>query len=826
MRKIVAIVGGGLILLTSSVFGQTLPHTTSILKGDGTGGAAAATSADVAALGQLTNDVNNVNQNSQNTNNVIEAAAFPGSNCGSKILAAITAFNNSPKTINVSQACGMTIQDNVILQPGQHLKFTEGGTWTVSGIGSYGWLNSGLYMSDNTSIEGVGPQVIIQTAPVAGGPSGLTGISISPGTLNNNSAKHATVRNLTMDCNADGWYAFNGGSGGGNCIDIQGANDTVTDGVSDITLDHIWFKNTAGAGLVIAATTEAPVTDPHDIHADYLNFDQGYAFDIHLGIGVRNVTFDHTTIHNFMKPFAIPITSAVSSDGTHITLTTVLPIPNDFQVVNGGFIYVKDCADPKYDVVKVIGAPSQLDSTNPDGTTTLQYHNLTGGAGASTTGCTVTLQNAQAPIREELSPTNTSSAVTFDHTEGYNDYQAQEFFFEIYGDILYNSHILNSILDANGSIGGNSISMKFQDGSIENNNLKNGAGGQLGNGCECGGSGNIYKGNHINSGALMAGLGNNVIIADNSFTGCQVNGSILTNSLTNFSITGNSINNSCATNGSGIVLGWEGGNVPINSGVVANNTITMGGVLNAGITLGGDSTSTSLTIAHNIVRNAGFGITVFNNSDGSYPTLGNITLSKNDFSNVATQPVSLGGTANVIFDDNIFPSIAKVDTESQTGLTVYDHINLLLMVAVGTGSSVVVGGGSGTSWVYTCVGYDAAGNNTAPINIGTSDNATLSSTTHSHFINCPYFKGATGTKMWRIAGGTGFVAGKVVDVGNPAGGYYDTTGTAIIDTTTPPLSASGAFTITVNGTPGVSVNGTSCTVKAIVNGIITSATCP
>jgi hypothetical protein len=74
MRKVLVIVTGGLIFLTSAVFGQTLPHTTSILKGDGVGGAAAATSADIAALGQLSNDVNNVNQKSCAVNGVLNPA--------------------------------------------------------------------------------------------------------------------------------------------------------------------------------------------------------------------------------------------------------------------------------------------------------------------------------------------------------------------------------------------------------------------------------------------------------------------------------------------------------------------------------------------------------------------------------------------------------------------------------------------------------------------------------------------------------------------------------------------------------------------------------
>lgn len=69
----------------------------------------------------------------KNLSNVRYANAFGGSNCGAKINAAVSDLGASTAgEIWVNQLCGTTITSAVTLGANQVLRFTQGGTWTIS----------------------------------------------------------------------------------------------------------------------------------------------------------------------------------------------------------------------------------------------------------------------------------------------------------------------------------------------------------------------------------------------------------------------------------------------------------------------------------------------------------------------------------------------------------------------------------------------------------------------------------------------------------------------------------------------------------------------
>ena len=760
-------------------------------------------------------------------NHIVNAASYPGPDCGAKIKAAGDANYTQPTIIEVNTDCGMTIASAVFMQPGHHIHFTQGGTWTIGsnsnpvpGLGSPGfYLNSGDEISGT---EGV----VLKVAPDATGSainSGLFAITASVAYWNANALANATVHDLTLDGNDSAWFSKTNGYGNG-LMYIMGPNDSVNDGPNNIHIYNVNFRNINAKGLQIGATL-GNGHGAHDIYVDHVTFDGGYFSQIALQDNIQNINISDATFRNYVKKFPAIAGTATSGDGKNIT-ATLASAPNPmFLSNNAPFVFVSGCSDTNYNVTQTVGVATVFDSISG---TTLHYH-VSGGAGASASGCQFVFQNSQAPLRQDLSPSSTYHAkyIKLDRLYMVNDNHATEYGIEQYGDYCYNCEVTNSTFDANGWNGGTGLSMGYKNGLISGNHWINGNNGQLGTGCECGGENNILSNNVVEGGTLLIASNltspnkANDTVTGNTFSGCQVNGYIITNNVDDFKITNNNITSSCASNATGIFVGWEAANVPFHNGLVANNVINAGGSLNAGITIGGTDTSSGLTISHNRIANAGTGITTGNKTDGStFPTISNVTISKNDLSG-ATIPFQLGGINGVILDDNILPG-SKVDTEAQSGLQAYDHFVLSTIQTIGTGTVVVTGGGSGTTWTYVCAGYDAAGNNTAPVTINVGNVATLDAT-HYHGINCPFFKGATRTKIWRTSGAT---QGKVADYNTPSAGYGETAASQStrIDTTTPPGSASLATSITVNGSAGVSASGTGCNVTGITDGIVTAIT--
>jgi hypothetical protein len=99
------------------------------------GGSAATTAAGaftniVAPGGSLTGPLNGPAINS-----IFNAASFPGSDCGAKIMAALTSssgLNGQPGTVQVNNACGMAWTTAVTVGTNQSLQLTQAGVYTVT----------------------------------------------------------------------------------------------------------------------------------------------------------------------------------------------------------------------------------------------------------------------------------------------------------------------------------------------------------------------------------------------------------------------------------------------------------------------------------------------------------------------------------------------------------------------------------------------------------------------------------------------------------------------------------------------------------------------
>jgi hypothetical protein len=71
--------------------------------------------------------------NSPSINSVTNAAYYAGTDCGTRIMAADAAWSGVPVEIDVTQACGTTIGTAVNPTAGHVLRFTQPGTYTLTG---------------------------------------------------------------------------------------------------------------------------------------------------------------------------------------------------------------------------------------------------------------------------------------------------------------------------------------------------------------------------------------------------------------------------------------------------------------------------------------------------------------------------------------------------------------------------------------------------------------------------------------------------------------------------------------------------------------------
>ena len=83
----------------------------------------------------VTGKVSSSAVSSNTVNNVFNASAFPGSDCGAKIVAALTSssgLNGQPGTVQVNNACGMAWTTAVTVGTNQSLQLTQAGVYTVT----------------------------------------------------------------------------------------------------------------------------------------------------------------------------------------------------------------------------------------------------------------------------------------------------------------------------------------------------------------------------------------------------------------------------------------------------------------------------------------------------------------------------------------------------------------------------------------------------------------------------------------------------------------------------------------------------------------------
>jgi len=137
----------------------------------------------------------------RNLDSIRIASTFPGSDCGAKIVAARADLGlTTPGEIWVSQGCGTTISTAVTLNGNQVLRFTQGGTYTVSAAITIGHLVGSGYGNPHTTTN-TAPTILKQantTNLAAMIIATTTGASIRDIAIDGNKANNATAKDCVL----------------------------------------------------------------------------------------------------------------------------------------------------------------------------------------------------------------------------------------------------------------------------------------------------------------------------------------------------------------------------------------------------------------------------------------------------------------------------------------------------------------------------------------------------------------------------------------------------------------------------------------------------
>ena len=214
------------------------------------------------------------------TNSVLNAAEFPGSDCGAKINAADTALGSTGGEIDVNLACGTTWTTPVVLSANHNLFFVQAGTYIVPSISALGFNIIDLRGSE---LQIPAYSTVTTTAGMIGfynGSSVGSNVTIQNGILDGNWANTPTANTCAPTACRPAIRITNGGNAAA---------------VHDISMDNLVFQNWNNPPFVMAG---------HDPTAYVPDFPLPYNISIHGdgesckfqnlgGNGINIYSFDH-----------------------------------------------------------------------------------------------------------------------------------------------------------------------------------------------------------------------------------------------------------------------------------------------------------------------------------------------------------------------------------------------------------------------------------------------------------------------------------------------------------------------------------------------------
>jgi len=214
------------------------------------------------------------------TNSVLNAAEFPGSDCGAKINAADTALGSTGGEIDVNQACGTTWTTPVVLSSNHNLVFTQTGIYIVPSISALGFNIIDLRGSE---LQIPAYSTVTTTAGMIGfynGSSVGSNVTIENGILDGNWTNTPTANSCFPTSCRPAIRITNGGNSAA---------------VHDIQIDNVVFQNWNNPPFVMAGhDPTAYVPDfplPYNIS---INGDgESCKFQNLGGSGVNIYSFDH-----------------------------------------------------------------------------------------------------------------------------------------------------------------------------------------------------------------------------------------------------------------------------------------------------------------------------------------------------------------------------------------------------------------------------------------------------------------------------------------------------------------------------------------------------